>query len=255
MPSPFPGMNPYLEQDDTWHDFHQRFVPQVAELLGAQMSPQYIVKVEVHLYIHELDTEQRRLLGRADVGVAHAPKPGGAHSATGVLDPPTQVVLPSVDIERDAYVEIRDRRNRQLITVIELLSPSNKQSGKDRDQYVAKRAELLAGPVHFVELDLLRGGPRMPLTDLPVCDYYVLVSRAEQRPRAGLWPLRLRDPLPPIPIPLRAPDADARLDLQLALHRVYDAARYEHYLYEGTPQPPLAPEDDAWARQYVPAGA
>ncbi len=81
------------------------------------------------------------------------------------------------------------------MTVIELLSPTNKYAGPDREQYLVKRRELLASPVHFVEIDLLRGGPRMPMQDLPECDYCVLVSRVETRLDAGLWPIRLREPI------------------------------------------------------------
>ncbi len=112
---------------------------------------------------------------------------------------------------------------------------------------------MLGSSVHLVEIDLLRGGPRMPFaSELPNCDYYALISRMEKRPMADFWPIRLRDRLPTIPIPVREPDPDARLDLQAVLHRVYDAARYANYVYEGTPQPALRGEDAAWARQFVP---
>jgi hypothetical protein len=132
-----------------------------------------------------------------------------------------------------------------------LLSPSNKTS--DREQYLAKRRQFLASQVHLVELDLVRGGPRLPLQNLPKCDYYAIVSRAEERPRVGLWPLRLRDRLPVIPIPLRSHEPEARLDLQEVLHLVYDAAAYEDYIYKGEPEPRLRPADAKWARQFVPA--
>src|SRR5262249_25348832 len=105
---------------------------------------------------------------------------------------------------------------------------------------------------HLVEIDLLRGGRPMPVDDRPACSYSVLVSRVEERPRAGLWPITLRDQLPIIPIPLRQPDGEARIDLQELLHRIYDASGYEYYIYGGTPEPALSPEDSAWARQFVP---
>ncbi|MGH7224123.1 MAG: DUF4058 family protein, partial [Gemmataceae bacterium] len=159
----------------------------------------------------------------------------------------------AIDVERLSFVEIRDRRDRQLVTVLELLSPSNKRQGPDREQYLAKRRQFLAGNVHLVEIDLLRGGPRMPVEDLPDCDYCIMVSRVEKRPDVGIWPVRLRERLPVIPIPLRAPDADARLDLQEALHHLYDAAGYEDYIYTGASQPPLHPDDAAWARQFLPS--
>ena len=103
--------------------------------------------------------------------------------------------------------------------------------------------------MNLVELDLLRGGPRLPLEDLPACDYYALVARPEEHPRAAVWPIRLRDALPTIPIPLRPPDDDARSDLQAVLQRVYDAAGYRHYVYEGSPRPPLPKADQAWAAE------
>jgi hypothetical protein len=151
-------------------------------------------------------------------------------------------------VEKESYIEIRDRQTRRLVTVIELLSPTNKRPSDDRERYLAKRAALLASDAHFVEIDLLRGWPRMPFDEPPTGDYCVLVSRVEERPRAGFWPIGLRERLPVIPIPLQAPHADAQLDLQAILHRVYDAAYYRDYIYDGSPWPPLGEEDAAWAR-------
>lgn len=105
--------------------------------------------------------------------------------------------------------------------------------------------------VHLVEIDLLRGGPRLPPDELEGCDYYVIVSRAESRPMADFWPIRLRDRLPEIPIPLHDPAQHARLDLQQAMDRLYDAAGYEYYVYDAPPQPALRGDDVEWARQLV----
>lgn len=137
------------------------------------------------------------------------------------------------------------------ITAEELLSPANKRPGADRDQYLAKRHEVLASSAHLVEIDLLRGGQRPPVDDPPACDYRVLVSRAEERPRVGIWPLRLTDRLPVVPIPLRAPDPDAELDLQTTLHEIYDKARYQTYIYDSQPDPPLTPGEEAWTRELL----
>ena len=144
---------------------------------------------------------------------------------------------------------------RQVVTVLELLSPTNKRPGENRNQYVAKRRSIRKSTAHFVEIDLLRGGPRMPMKDLPDCAYCVLVSRYEERPKAGTWPLQLSDPLPRIPIPLRAPDPDVCIDLQQILHGVYDAAAFQRYIYNGSPDPPLPPEDAEWAKPFVPGRA
>jgi Protein of unknown function (DUF4058) len=251
MPSPFPGMNPYLEQDTVWHDFHERFCPVAAEMLTAQVRPHYIVKIDEHVYIHEPPEDPRRLLGRADVGLAETPRAGAPNSPEAASDTSVAVRLPAVDFERQSFVEIRDRNGRKLITVIELLSPSNKLPGPDREQYLAKRLQLIHSDVHVVELDLLRGGPRLPSEGLPPCDYCVLISRVQRRPEARVMTIHLRGPLPVVPIPLRE-EAQAHLDLKVVLDRIYDAAGYEDYLYEGEPQPRLGPEDAAWARQFVP---
>ncbi len=158
MPSPFPGMNPYLEQDDVWHDFHERFLPAAAEVIGAQVQPDYIVKIDEHVYVHELPASPRRLLGRADLGVTPVRPPGPPLPPVGLIDAPARVRLPAVDIEQETFLEIRDRRSRELVCVIELLSPSNKRPGPDREQYLFKRRQILASPAHLVEIDLLWGG-------------------------------------------------------------------------------------------------
>jgi hypothetical protein len=252
MASPFPGMNPYLEQDDAWHDFHERFLPLVAELLTHQVRPNYIVKIDEHVYVHEPPPDPPHFLRRADLSVGRSTTSDHERPVVELLDPPVQVQLPILDVENLAFVEIRDRRNRELVTVIELLSPSNKRSGSDREQYLAKRGQLARSSAHFVEIDLLRGGKPLPVEDRLQCDYSVLVSRVEKRPLAGYWPIRLRDPLPAIPIPVRQPDPDARLDLQDILNRLYDAAGYEDYIYEGSPDPPLTPDQMVWAQQFAP---
>lgn len=206
MPCPFPGMDPYLEQDDAWHDFHEKFIAAASAMLVAQVRPKYLVKIDEYVR----------------------------------------------DVERLAFLEVRDRQSRELVAVVELLSPSNKRPGPDRDQYLAKRDRLLSSRAHLVEVDLLRGGRPMPMDGRPDCAYSALVSRAGERPAAGFWPIGLREPLPVVPVPLREPDGDARLDLGAVLHGVYDASGYEDYIYDGRPDPPLAPEDNAWARGLLP---
>jgi hypothetical protein len=247
-------MNPYLEYPSVWEDFHHTFIPLARELLAEQLAPRYFVKIEEQLFIHDMDDESSRRLGRGDVtAAASGDRIAGGGMAT--LIAPSEVRLPmAADVERHAYLEISDRAGREVVCVLELLSPSNKRSGPDREQYLAKRRQILASNVHLVEIDLLRGFPRMPIEKLPACDYCVLVSRWQVRPRAGTWPLLLRDRLPEIPIPLRAPDDDARLDLQQVLNRAYDSAKYGDFLYDQSPEPPLAPADEFWARGIAASG-
>lgn len=246
MPSPFPGMNPYLEQETVWHSLHEQFPAFCQEVLTAQVRPKYFIKLDVNIYIHELPDTQR-FLGRPDVSLgATSPVPGRGGAAT-MAAPLYGRFGPAVDVVKEAFVQIHELETRRVVCVIELLSPTNKAPGVDRDAYLAKRLRYTQSNVHFVEIDLLRGWQRMPVEDLPECDYCVLVSRAEERPRVGLWPIGLREMLPTIPIPLLAPDPDARLDLQALLHRLYDAGGYEDYIYSGTPEPPFSPADAAWA--------
>ena len=254
MPSPFPGMNPYLEQTDAWHDFHHAYISSIRNALVPQIRPAYLAKVDENVYIHELSADERYLLGRPDVAVIRSgPQHSSSESTVVSAAEPTAYgrLLLSTDRISEPYVEIQDRESRELITVIELLSPTNKNNGPDREQYIAKRRQIVASNVHFVEIDLLRGAARMPVEGLAQSDYAILVSRSYQRPQVELWPLKLREPLPRIPIPLRQGDGDAVIDLQQLLHEQFDAAGYEDYIYTGQPHPPLHRDDMAWAQQYL----
>lgn len=244
-------MIPFLEQADAWEDFHQDFLVRAREALMAEVGEHYLVKVESRLYLHELSAEERRFVGRADVAVSPRAERQGISTAAH-LAAPVQLVLPAVDVERQAFLEIRDRRNRRIVTVVELLSPANKTPGADRDAYLGKRGEILAGLTHLVEIDLRRGGKRPHPPELPPCDYYVLVSRYEDRPKVGFWPISLRERLPVVQVPLAEPDPDAPLDLQSVFDRTYDAAGFGTYIYSETPEPPLTPDDAAWAATFLP---
>jgi len=195
----------------------------------------------------------RHLVGHGDVAVKRPPFASAEEGNGGAtLVAPARVRIPAVDVERVPFLEVRDRETWEVVAVIELLSPCNKYAGPDREQFLGKRGQLLGSSVHYVEIDLLRGGPRMPLENLPPCDYYAMVSRTESRPEAEIWPVALRAALPTIPIPLRAGRADARVDLQEVLHRAYESGAYEDYIYRGQAQPRLSAEDTAWAREFVP---
>ena len=253
MPSPFPGMNPYLEQPDVWHDFHQAFTATIRAALTPQLRPHYVTKIDENVYVHELSPDQRLLLGRPDVAVSegHGIRSGSVAVAAASQARAIGKLFPIADRVTESFIEIRDSEFRDLITVIELLSPTNKRIGPDREQYLAKRRLLLSANVHYVEIDLLRGDGRMPVEGLSDCNCCVLVSRSYQRPQVELWPLSLRESLPVIPIPLKPEHPDAVLDLQSSLHTQYDAAGYADYIYRGTPRPPLFSNDLEWAHQII----
>jgi hypothetical protein len=239
-------MNPYLEQTVLWQDFHTELLTAIRRFLIPRVGGRYIVQIKEHVYIHDAADEPRRRVGRADVSVGRGRKEAELLGAVGVLEAPAVVQLPEEAEERMRFLEVRDRQGRELVTVIELLGPSNKRAGEDREQYLTKRREILRSPAHLVEIDLLRGWTPMPMQERPACDYSVLISRAERRPAAGFWAIGLRDRLPVIPVPLRSGDPDALIDLQEALHSAYDGAGYGTYIYEGRPEPELAPSDVDW---------
>ncbi len=253
MPSPFPGMNPYLEHPAVWPSFHSRFIVALADQLTPQADPAFFVDVGVHIYVHEWPLP----IGYADVGVsgsatATVPSSGGTGVATEATTRTALVNYPSVEEERVPFLEVRDRANRRVVAVVELLSPSNKNSGPDREAYLAKRVSLFTRDVNFVEIDLLRGGPQMPNKNVPASPYSVLVSRADRRPVSDYWAIGLRDPLPTVPVPLRD-GFEPLVNLPAALHQVYDAARYGSRIYDVPPVPALSKDDAAWAAQFVPA--
>lgn len=252
MPSPFPGMNPYLEQATVWQDFHQTFLVTLRTAILPQVAPRYFVELEVSLYLDPSD-EDDLLFAVADAALPEGKSSAPRNPSGATIAAPVTVTVPGVTKKKARRLLIRDAKDRQVVTVIEMLSPSNKDSGPDRTRYVDKRTEILTSTTNFVELDLLRGGPRMPVRKLPPCDYYALVSRHWERPNMGLWPVSLREPLPPIPIPVREGDPEPTVGLQAVLQRAYDDGGYAYHIYEGKPEPPLSAADAAWARELLAA--
>lgn len=245
-------MNPWIERGAIWQDFHDSFLPAAREALNVQILPRYFALIQEHLYVDEWEGESR-MIGIGDVSVSQPGLPDeSGEGGVQTLVAPARVQQVEPLLERQISLEIRDREQRRLIAVLELLSPANKRPGRIREQYLAKRSEYLASEAHFVEIDLLRGGPRMPWIGMSRCDYCAVVSRVSQRPDAGFWPVKLRDPLPSIPVPLGEGDSDATLDLQAIVHRIYDAAGYAVHIYGNPPEPPLSAADMEWARGLLP---
>ena len=253
MPSPFPGMDPYLEGAE-WTSVHTELSSEISRQLAPKLSPRYIVRATRRFVAEEpedvaitpsdlypdvsvLDSQRHRTI--AERAVAIAPEP--LQLATFIPARIPQVRL-----------EIRDVAKRQLITAIEVLSPSNKR-GKGYEEYLAKRRTILFSTTHLIEIDLLRKGQRVPmLKPLPPALYFVFVGRAERRPIVDVWPIQLPMRLPEIPVPLLPGDPDVALDLQLALHTIYDALRYDLTIdYTRPPDVPLEGEAAAWANEHL----
>ncbi|MFO0806804.1 MAG: DUF4058 family protein [Gemmataceae bacterium] len=252
MPSPFPGMDPYLESW-IWGEFHSHLITRIYESLNLRLPKRFIASTE--LYVWRVDDSQRLLLGGPDVFVSDRdPSPSHGEGAVATLEAPIQTTLPGV-VKKQRYVKIVDADDRRVVTVIEVLSPSNKSSGEDGQHYRLKREAYIANGVSLVEIDLLRSGQRPPLGDPspPISDYYLLVHRGWEDSRLGIWPLSIRDPFPlQIPVPLDPDVPDSTLDLRACMDHVYDIGRYSEQLdYTKPPKPPLREPDAAWARELL----
>ena len=252
MPSPFPGMDPFIEQQK-WTSFHTRFITELCDVLVAKLSPRYEVDPEERIYLESLIAEPIRY--QADVAVhegdsnsADSPQPS---SQIGAIEPAIYT-LPMPEEQKEHFVVVRKPRG-EVVTVIEVLSPTNKRKGSDgRREYLAKRGEQLRSSAHLVELDLLLGGARLPtLPNLKAAtDYCALISRAGHRPRAEVFEWSIRHPLPSIPIPLLAADPDVLLDLQSSLTAVYSRAHYRTSLdYREPLELPIRDEDLPWVHE------
>src|SRR5207302_243507 len=214
MPSPFPGMDPYLENPALWPDVHHELISVAREMLNVQLRPKYYVRVEERVYISD-ESDPGRAVLIPDLRVAEALLSKGATpppSGTATLDADESVELTTLldDEIHEARLEIIDHASRAVVTVIEVMSPTNKISGSQgRISYQQKRHEVMESPSHWVEIDLLRqGAPFVAREALPPCDYLVHVSRVQRRPKARIWPIQLQKRLPAIPVPLRPEDAD-----------------------------------------------
>ncbi len=254
MPSPFPGMDPFLE-GQLWSDFHADFIPAIRARLVPKLAPDYVVNVEKSVYLLHDDEEVERLV-IPDVAVIESGNwTGGVDPAEGGVAVAVEAVvrtLPKLKTVRHSYLVIRSLHGRDVVTVIELLSPWNK-SGEGRAEYLQKRDALLASPVNLVELDLLRGGRRLPTVErLPRGDLFAFVSRGTQRPKTDVYAWSLPRVLPVIPIPLAPGDADVPLELQPAFDETYDRAGYRYSVDYTVPiEPAISDPDASWVRQLL----
>ena len=255
MPSPFPGMDPYLEAPAGWQEFHHLFIAGIQEALVPKVLPRYAVHIERYVYLTALDAEAPRL--RPDVSVAQtspeAPRTEGAVVTLTETTSAVLIPLPVVEEVRHYFLEIRELTTQRVVTVIEMLSPFNKRPGDSRTEYLKRRNAILNSDAHLIELDLLREGERVPMgKPLPPADYYAIVSRSYRRPMAEVYAWTVRQKMPTIPVPLLWGEPDVPLDLQAVFRVVYERAGYDYRLpYERDPEPPLRAEDAEWARELI----
>ncbi len=257
MPSPFPGMDPYIEAYGDWLDFHGAFMAYCRDFLNDRLPEGYAASLDTRVKLVHADDDVVLGRMRPDLGVHYDPHaPGGARTAgvdsrgaVATLEPQTLTLPVDFDEVRESAVRIVRYPDRQLVTHIELLSPTNKRN-PDRGDYLAKRVALIhQQKVNMVEIDLLLAGERLETVEpLPAGDYYAFVSRPQRRPKVDVYAWSVRRPLPPIPVPLLPPDADVPLDLALLAAQVYDRGRYRQVLRYEQPVPPALPvPEHGWA--------
>jgi hypothetical protein len=248
-------MDPYLEDPSVWMDFHERFVTYCSDALIAGLPDHYDARIEERISLVKLSDEEGSELFCADVAVSKeaiaTQAPRG--TAAGVLTlEPVSIPLVIYDEIHESKVHILRRNDRKLVTVVELLSPSNKV-GEGMQQYHAKRNSLLTSRVHLVEIDLLVEGTRPSFQrELPAAHYAVFVSRVNKRPNFNVFTWSVRQPLPTIPIPLEAPDPDLILDLADLFRTTYERGRYGRTLrYQRPPSPRFDAATERWAMDLV----
>lgn len=251
-------MDPYIE-GQRWPDFHLRLIAKISEQLVPSLRPHYIVLAEDRIYL-ERDPDGRQPFIRPDLLVARSTDSGAIRSggiATAPAEAPIEITLPMPQEVKEHYLSILDRETRAVVTIIEVLSPGNKRPGSDgRTEYLSKRDRVLVSMTNLVELDLLRGGMRLPADQqLPTGDFFAIVSRGRLRPAAQAYRWTVRESMPAIPIPLAGRDSDVTLDLQPAFSAAYDGGGYDYSLDYSQPiEPPLPDADAAWAQEVLQSG-
>jgi hypothetical protein len=263
MKSPFPGMDPYIEASGLWEDFHNHLIDKICETLADAVPEHYFVRSGERSYLELLESgEKVSRHFKPDVSVARPRgrkktlKKGGAALAEAVSDvEPVTMRAFVVEEFRETFVDIYESKPEQrLVTSLEVLSPSNKRPGSPGwDLYQRKRQGLLLGGVNLVEVDLLRGGQRMPMVDpWPDSAYTFLVARTWKAPLCAVWPVSLQRPLPAIPVPLASPDADIPLRLQPLIEAIYQRFRYGQSIdYTRPLTPPPGSAEAAWLEEQL----
>jgi hypothetical protein len=258
MPSPFPGMDPYLE-GYLWPDVHNALANKLRQLLTPRLRPRYTARLAI--YVVEDSTPEAEIgIMYPDVEVLRSQHgevlpetyggdvPESISARTATVTPLTIPIPQPVEV-RIPTVEIRDTAHNQLVTCIEILSPVNKRE-PGLTAYREKRQRLYQAAVHLIELDLLRRGTR-PLAHprIPPSPYLIALTRAEASAMT-VWPIGLHDRLPAVPVPLRAPDPDVLLDVPAAIDAIYDEAAYDLSIdyNELPPPPPLTQAEIDWMR-------
>ena len=263
--NPFPGMNPYLENPGLWPGAHNRLIVGLGNMLARRLRPAYSVGIQERVQISAEPGGNGGGSGGSngvripDVAVlTAAPVPGAgelrfpmpARSKDAIA-----VQLPATELLKERYLEVRRVDNRQVVAIIEVLSPTNK-GGDGYREYLAKRAATLYSPTHLVEIDLLRAGRRMPVIGPAPAEahYRILVANARRsEPVADLYAFGIRQAIPDFVMPLAQEDEGIAVNLNAVVNSVYADGSYDLDIDYGQdpPEPPLSDDDRAWLEQLL----
>jgi hypothetical protein len=252
MPSPFPGMDPYVERAALWPDFHDSLIMSIRAMLQPLLKPKYAALTQDRLYVVEAE---RPIY--PDVSVVRTPIESAGADAVAVAEPdaPTMFELWRDEIREPLIHIVEPAANNRVVTSIEVLSPSNKSPGEGRREYLLKREQLWRGGVNLIEIDLLRAGePTVRLSEekrkeLKPWHYLVAVTRRWPS-RQEVYEILLEKRLPRVAIPLTPDDKDVVLDLQAVFTRTWDEGPYPELLrYDGAPPTTLTPEQAVWCHE------
>ena len=267
MPSPFPGMDPFLEDHKFFGDLHGSFQFCIREQLQSRLPAPYFAAISERLIVEVEDRDPRWIESDTDVLRSSRDEDSGGGvavaSATSLHTRSEPMIVNDDEPEAQKFVEIRTRNDdgtEQVITSIEVLRPSNKRPGLGHDRYRQKQREVWMAGVSLVEIDLLRTGEHTTLIDpeklvraAPQADYHVCVTAAWNWFQKLLYAFRVEDLLPEVAVPLLPKDGYVALDLQLVFYRCYDSGPYPRRVRYELPLlvPPLKPEQQEWASKLL----
>jgi len=259
-------MDPYLESPAHWSDFHARFIYTLADAINSQLPDNYVARIGEHVMAISPTLQEEgdddpvylpdvAVLGEraptARGGGLRAPETGAEASGAVMLSPVLLENIILMDDYVESYVQVVRLPEMELITVLELFSPTNKY-GEGRGIYMKKRREFRNQKVNLAALDLIRAGGRLQFDrPLPSGHYHAFVSLADRRPQTEVYSWSIRDRLPVIPIPLRSKEQTIRVDLMKPFTTAYDAGRYGKIVnYKASPpKPSLSASDAEWIKQ------
>ncbi len=264
MPHPFPGMNPWLEDSRYWRGIHQRLITSIGDAIAPELAPRYFVDVETHTYVSREGAPTRSrfpdvaILDTGGTATLVAPSMAAVAELDEAVDnemEPYTVDLPRESFE-EAFLIVRLVSTNEIVTVIELLSHTNKRRGADRQSYLEKRRAYFESIVNIVEIDFLRANEPMPLTetahDQPAGDYRILLRYRDEPGVVHVWQIGVQQRIPKFRVPLLPPDLGPYLDLGALLQQIYDRAQYRLVVdYTQPPVPPLSNAVAAWAAEQI----